>query len=95
MGGTKAGPCSEAPQGKFLLCLSKFLLLGDELLDLESSHTAATRAGNGLAVALILNVTSSKDALHRCLGGSGYRDDVAVTVRLKLRAEDSSGGLVS
>ena len=84
-----------AARGKYLLCLSEFLFLGDELLNLKGSHAAATRTGNGLTVALVLNVTSGEYTLHRCLGGSGYSDDVAVAVSLELRAEDCSRGFVT
>lgn len=84
-----------AARGKHLLCLSEFLFLGDELLDLKGSHTAATCTGDGLTVAFVLNVTSSEDTLHRCLGGSRHSDDVAVTVSLELRAEDRSRGFMT
>jgi len=54
-----------------------------------------TSTGNGLAVALILNITASEDTLHVSEAGAGLGDDVSLIIELDLALNQSVGGVVA
>lgn len=69
--------------------------LGKELLSLESSDTAGAGAGDGLAVALVLDVTASEDTLDAGVAGAGLGDNVAILIELDLALDQRVGGVVA
>lgn len=69
--------------------------LGKELLSLESSDTAGAGAGDGLAVALVLDVTASEDTLDAGVAGTGLGDNVAILIELDLALDQGVGGVVA
>lgn len=71
------------------------LFLRNESLRLERSHTSRTGRGDGLSVLLVLDVTSGKDTLDGCLGGTGDRADIAIGIKGDLRLDQTGSGLVS
>lgn len=71
------------------------LLLTDESLGLKGSNTTGTGRGDSLPVLLVLDVTSGEDTVDRSLGGTGNSLDVSIFVKLELRLDESSGGLVA
>jgi hypothetical protein len=78
-----------------LVLLNALLLLGDQALSLQRSHTATACGRDRLAVPLILNITCCKNALHTCLRGSRDGNDVAIGVGLQLSANKRSRRLVA
>jgi len=59
------------------------LFLTDEPLRLQRGHASGSGGGDGLSISLVLDITSSKDALDGCLGCTGYGSDVAVRIELQ------------
>lgn len=71
------------------------LLLTDKSLGLKGSNTTGTGRGDSLPVLLVLDVTSGEDTVDRSLGGAGNSLDVSIFVKLELRLDESSGGLMA
>ena len=69
--------------------------LSEELLGLESSNTARAGTGDGLAVALVLDVTASEDTLDAGEAGTGLGNDITILVELELLLNQSVGGIVA
>lgn len=75
--------------------LNALLLLSDQTLGLQRSHTATACGGDGLTVPLILDITSSEDALDTGLRRAGYGHNVALRIRLQLVTDQTGGGFVA
>lgn len=54
-----------------------------------------TGTSDGLAVALVLDVTASEDTLNAGVAGTGLGDDVSVLVELDLALDQGGGGVVT
>lgn len=70
-------------------------MLGNELFGVQGGHASSTSTGNSLSIPLVLNITSSKDALNA--GVCGARDglDVAILVHLDLTLDEGGGRVVT
>lgn len=71
------------------------LQLSQVFLRLQSSHASSTGTGNGLAVSLVLNITSGKHTGDARLRGAGLGDDVALGVDVDLALDQVGGGVVA
>lgn len=71
------------------------LQLSQVLLRLQSSHASSTGTGNGLAVSLVLDVTSGKHTGDARLRGAGLGDDVALGVDVDLALDQVGRGVVA
>lgn len=81
-----------------VLCLEALvvsLLLADELLSFKGSNATGTSRCDSLPVLLVLDVTGGEDTVDRSLGGAGNSLDVPIAVKLNLRLDEGSGGLVA
>lgn len=71
------------------------LLLADKPFSLKGSNTTGTSRCDSLPVLLVLYVTGGEDTMDRSLGGAGNSLDVSIAVKLDLRLDEGSGGLVA
>lgn len=69
--------------------------LSEELLGLEGGDTAGAGTGDGLAVALVLNVTAGEDTGHAGEASAGLGNDVTILVELDLVLDQTVGGVVA
>src|SRR5919109_123457 len=80
--------------GLLLLFFPATLSFRKPLFDINCCHAAKARGSYGLSVSVIMNVSSSKHTFNACL--RVLREyDIALIVKLKLPAENSSVGLVA
>jgi len=61
----------------------------------EGVKRKLTGAGNGLAVALVLDVAGGKDTLDARHGGAGLGLDVAILVHVELALDEGRGGVMA
>ena len=69
--------------GRFVLGRGFGVVFGDKLFSIQCRHTAHTRAGYGLTVDVIGQITGCKDAGHCRAGAAGFDFDIAAIVHLQ------------
>lgn len=63
--------------------------------ELDVLGVKRTSTGDGLAVALVLDITAGKDARYTSVAGAGLGDDVAILVEVDLALDQGVGGVVA